>query len=191
MTYLKVLLSLLIIFLNNSFDCEAQRRPGRFRTNGPSSRNSKIRHVANMKFFDGYFGITGKGLVGKTGVGIFIDDGKATSFKVRYGHFTLPDINVRRYGSEMSYKHTIYSLGSTLFIAGSAGAILNYETLTRNEEFNIRNQFNYGGFIGLDSEVFIKGPISSYVEFNQYFLARRNLSRYRQSFGVGIRFNFK
>jgi hypothetical protein len=150
----------------------------------------QIRHVKGIKSIDAMYGITGYGSAYQLGYVKYMSDRLYLKFNGFYESGEDAGITYTSYGLDIMPAYTLWNPNESLYFNITGGLTFSMDKLTKGAElFSVDDTFKYGGFLGLETEIFLSDKFVLLLGGNQKFLLQTNFGSARYFINGGIRYN--
>jgi len=148
------------------------------------------RHFQNMKAFELFGGTTEFGTYAGLSFSRYMTSNSYIKVNGFWESGDVDAIEIRNFGLDLIYNHTIFKVSNTIFFNVGGGATFGYDQILSKEILNLDDELNFGGLLNAETEVFFTNNIAMVIHANQRFLARTNFGRQRWFTGIGIKYSF-
>ena len=94
------------------------------------------------------------------------------------------------YGLDVVFNYTFYSLANTMFLNFGVGATIGYDQITNTEVLDLGEEFNTGGIINVEGELFLTNKVAAILQANQRTFLKGKYGDRRWFAGIGLKYSF-
>jgi len=103
---------------------------------------------------------------------------------------TASAVDYQSFGVDIIYNYTFIKLANIFFLNAGAGATAGYDLITSKEVLDMPPDFNVGGLLNLESEIFFTNKIALTMQANQRLFLKSSFGDKRWFAGFGLKYCF-